>query len=137
MSTSVRLRPWVLAMTVVVGLAGCASGEAKVTAGRERLEPVLDPQTKRPILLPVPIPDLSRDARQAIWPVGRAATGCARVHQSAQSCLASDTTRPRAFSPRTSRKPSTAEAPLGSGCSGICAMVPHLAFLLESRRDAT
>jgi len=55
MSTSKRLRPWVLAITVAVGLAGCA-----------RLEPSLDPQTKRPILLPVPIPDLSRDARQAI-----------------------------------------------------------------------
>ena len=65
MSTSKRLRPWVLAITVAVGLAGCAS-DAKVTAGRERLEPSLDPQTKRPILLPVPIPDLSRDARQAI-----------------------------------------------------------------------
>ncbi len=70
MSTSKRLRPWVLAITVAVGLAGCASGEAKVTAGRERLEPALDPQTKRPILLPVPIPDLNRDARQVIKELG-------------------------------------------------------------------
>ena len=70
MSTSKRLRPWVLAITVAVGLAGCASGEAKVTAGRERLETALDPQTKRPILLPVPIPDLNRDARQAIKELG-------------------------------------------------------------------
>ncbi len=70
MSTSKRLRPWVLAITVAVGLAGCASGEAKVTAGRERLEPSLDPQTKRPILLPVPIPDLNRDARQVIKELG-------------------------------------------------------------------
>jgi hypothetical protein len=70
MNTSERLRPWVWAIAVVVGLAGCASGEAKVAAGRERLEPALDPQTKRPILLPVPIPDLNRDARQAIKALG-------------------------------------------------------------------
>jgi hypothetical protein len=70
MSSSERLRPWVLAITVVVGLAGCASGEAKVTAGRDRLEPALDPQTKRPILLPVPMPDLNRDARQVIKEMG-------------------------------------------------------------------
>jgi len=70
MNTSERLGPWVWAITVVVGLAGCASGETKVAAGRERLDPALDPQTKRPILLPVPIPDLNRDARQAIKELG-------------------------------------------------------------------
>jgi hypothetical protein len=63
------LRPRLLGIAMAVALAGCASLGAKdgiVAAGRVTLEPALDPETGRPILLPLPRPDLNGDAMQAI-----------------------------------------------------------------------
>ncbi len=73
MSTAEMLRPWVLGIAVAVGLTGCASLDARdgvVGASRGRLEPALDPETGRPILLPILMPDMNEDTMRAIKELG-------------------------------------------------------------------
>src|SRR5262244_557481 len=61
-------------LAVAIALTGCMSSNVKgsaVGAGKVQLEPTLDPNTKRPILLPVPTPDLSKDTAGAINELAR------------------------------------------------------------------